>query len=154
MLTTAENSQVATVSRDSIMQIQSMMMAMPQAPGMDTNHYFAGGMYCRKMLIPAGHVIVGKTHKSEHFFIGCAGVLMVAGQGENYILNPGDVIVSPIGTKRAITALTDVIAMTIHKTDITTIDDLEAELVEDELSMFDVNNQPKASASLALGNGE
>lgn len=124
--------------------LHATMLRMPQAPGMKTDHTFAGGMYCRRIEIPAGTAIVSKVHKTEHLFIGVSGRLQVAGQGPDYILGPGDVIPSPVGTKRAVLALTDVVCMTIHKTDLQSEDGLEEELMEaDEYSLYDVNNQPK-----------
>ena len=133
------------VPRERVMDLQSAMMEMPQAPGMPTSHFFAGGMYCRRIEIPKGTVVVSKVHKTEHFFIGCVGELQVAGQGETYIIGPGDIVPSPIGTKRVVLALTDVVVLTVHKTDKTVADEeLEAEMIEiDPLSKYDVNNQPK-----------
>lgn len=121
------------------------MSELPQAPGMETSHHFAGGMYCRRIEIPKGTLIVSKVHKTEHLFIGCSGILEVAGQGENYTLKSGDIIKSDIGTKRVVFAVTDVVCLTIHKTDKTKADEsLEEELIEvDPLSKYDVNNQPK-----------
>lgn len=125
--------------------LHAIMLQMPQAPGMKTEHAFAGGMYCRRIEIPAGIAIVSKVHKTEHLFIGVSGHLQVAGQGPTYILGPGDVIPSPVGTKRAVLALTDVVCMTIHKTELTSVDGLEEELMEvDKASLYDFNNQPKA----------
>ena len=134
-----------TASMDQIVALQEIMMEMPQVPGMDTTHHFAGGMYCRRIVIPKDTVVVSKVHKTEHLFIGCVGQLSVAGQGENYIIGPGDIVPSPVGTKRVVHALTDVVVLTVHKTEKTVADDeLEAELIEvDPLSKYDVNNQPK-----------
>lgn len=127
--------------------LHSAMLQMPQAPGMKTEHIFAGGMYCRRIEIPAGTAIVSKVHKTEHLFIGVSGQLQVAGQGPTYTLGPGDVIPSPVGTKRAVLALTDVVVMTVHKTDCQSEDGLEEELMEDTGdALYDVNNQPKAGA--------
>lgn len=133
------------IPRDEVLAFQEMMMQMPQAPGMTTDHCFAGGMYCRKIFIPRGTVVVSRVHKTEHLFIGCIGELQVAGQGDNYVIRPGDVVPSPVGTKRIVHALTDVVVLTVHKTDKLTADeDLENEMVElDPLSKYDVNNQPK-----------
>ncbi len=132
------------VSRDAIDVLHKSMMEMPQAPGMDTRHFFAGGMYCRRMEIPAGTAIVSKVHKTEHLFIGCQGALAVSGQGENYVLTPGDVVPSVIGTKRAVYAINDVICMTVHRTEKMSTDGLEDEMmVVDEMSLYDVNNNPK-----------
>lgn len=136
--------QPAVVSRDSVDALQQAMAVMPQAPGMTTEHYFAGGMYCRRIAIPKGIVIVSKVHKTEHLFIGCIGELAVAGQGGNYTVRPGDIIPSPVGTKRVVVALSDVVVLTIHRTDVVSVDDLEAALMEeDPLALYDVNNQPK-----------
>lgn len=146
MLATIDSARLpSVVDREKVQTLQNVMAEMPQAPSMDTNHYFAGGMYCRKIAIPRGTVVVSKVHKTEHLFIGCIGELEVAGQGETYTLKPGDVVQSPIGTKRVVLALTDVVVLTVHKTDKTSADEeLEAEMVEiDSLSKYDVNNQLK-----------
>jgi len=146
MLTTGQSNEIqeTRATRESVEALQSAMVELPQAPGMDTTHFFGGGMYCRRIAIPAGRVIVSKVHSTEHMFIGCVGELMVAGQGENYTLSPGDVIVSPIGTKRVVFSVTDVVVMTVHKTDKTSVDALEEELMHDDgRSLYDVNNQPK-----------
>jgi quercetin dioxygenase-like cupin family protein len=133
------------VNRDQVSALQEIMSQMPQAPGMQTEHFFAGGMYCRRIAIPKHTLIVSKVHKTEHLFIGCVGELEVAGQGETYIIRPGDIVPSPVGTKRVVLALTDVIVLTVHKTDQQCANqDLEEELMqEDPLSMYDINNQPK-----------
>lgn len=139
------NSEVSRfVSRESIEATQSEMAKFPQSPGMTTTHFFAGGMYCRRIEIPEGALIVSKVHKTEHLFIGCVGSLFVAGQGSNFVLEAGDIVSSPIGTKRAVRALTDVVVLTVHKTDNTSIEELERELVEhDPEAMYDFSNQPK-----------
>jgi quercetin dioxygenase-like cupin family protein len=132
-------------TREKVTALQEIMSQMPQAPGMQTEHFFAGGMYCRRIAIPAHTLIVSKVHKTEHFFIGCVGELEVAGQGETYTIRPGDIVPSLVGTKRVVLALTDVVVLTVHKTDQQCADsELEKELMEeDPLSMYDINNQPK-----------
>lgn len=130
------------------------MSELPQAQGMETSHHFAGGMYCRRIEIPKGTLIASKVHKTEHLFIGCSGILEVAGQGENYTLRAGDIVKSEIGTKRVVFAITDVVCLTIHKTDKTKADEsLEEELIEiDPLSKYDFNNQPKAGVIVCNDN--
>ena len=136
--------ELAPSNQDAIQAMQDAMRAMPQAPAFKTEHVFFGGMYCRRMEIPKDSLIVSKVHKSDHLFIGCSGELVVAGQGEMYTLRAGDVIPSSIGTKRAVYALTDVICMTVHKTDKTSIDGLEDELMEADPSvLYDADNKPK-----------
>ncbi len=133
------------VTLPQMIALQKVMLDMPQAPGMTTTHHFAGGMYCRKIVIPKDTIVVSKVHKTEHFFIGCVGELTVAGQGETYVIRPGDIVPSPAGTKRVVHALTDVVVLTVHKTNKLSADsELEDELIEtDPLSKYDVNNQPR-----------
>ena len=59
-------------------------------------------------------------------------------------LTPGDIIESKSGTKRVTFALSDAIGITVHKTDKTDLDEIEAELIEpDELALFDSSNKLK-----------
>lgn len=142
---------VPTVTRSQVERLQDVMSEMPQAPGMLTEHFFAGGMYCRRMVIPAGNVIVSKVHKTEHLFIGISGELEVVGQGATYVLTAGSVIPSAIGTKRAVRALTEVVCMTIHKTDLLSTEGLEEALMEaDDRNLYDVNNQPKPGVLVGI----
>ena len=135
--------------RAQIVAAQEELSQLPQASGMATKHLFVAGLYCRHMFIPAGTIIVGKEHKTDHFLIGCSGTLLVIGQGDDYYLQPGDVIPSSEGTKRLVMALTDVVALNIHRTDRQSTDGLEEELMaRDPTALFDVNNQPKSEALL------
>ena len=134
----------AKATSEQILALQAAILDLPQVPELKTEHYVYNGMYCRKVHIPAGVAVVSKVHKTEHFFIGCAGSLHVSGQGDSYILSPGDVVKSEIGTKRAVFALDDVICMTLHRTDKTDIDDIFEEIViNDPNSPYDKDNKLK-----------
>lgn len=129
------------VSREKIDALQAQIVAMPQCEDMVTSHYFNGGMYCRKLWRPAGTVIVGKVHKEPHFFLCAAGEIIAWSETGMRHLMPGDVIESQPGTKRVTLALTDAIGITIHKTDKTDLDDIEADLLEPEpAALFDASN--------------
>jgi hypothetical protein len=139
-------------SASDVNDLAQAMMQMPQAPAMDTEHFFGGGMYCRKITIPAGRLIVSKVHGTEHFFVSCVGQLAVAGEGPNYVMTPGTVVVSSPGTKRVVYALTDVVVMTVHRTDKVDTDGLEEELMQDDGgSLYDVNNAPKPGVLCSMG---
>jgi hypothetical protein len=59
-------------------------------------------------------------------------------------LQAGDVVESKPGTKRVTLAVEDSIGITIHKTDKTDLDEIEAELIEpDTMALFDSNNNIK-----------
>ena len=130
-------------TREQIERLQSHMVGMPQAE-LQTEHYFSGGMYCRKLFRKAGTLIVGKVHKADHLFICVMGEIVAWSEGGMRTLKPGDVIESKPGTKRVTLALTDAIGMTVHKTDKTDLDEIEADLLEpDTTALFDSSNQLK-----------
>ena len=119
------------------------MVKLPQIE-VDTEHYFNGGMYCRKMFWRAGTLIVGKIHKSDHFFMCTSGEIIAWSEKGMITLKAGDVVESKAGTKRVTLAVKDSIGVTVHKTDKTDLDEIEAELIEfEEGCMYDSGNKIK-----------
>lgn len=121
------------------------MLKLPQMQ-LETSHFFADGMYCRYLPRPAGCLIVGKVHKKEHFYMVCTGTVVVTtDEGVRQITGP-KVLVSKPGTKRAVYALTDAVCLTVHRTDRVDLDEIEAELIEqDETALFDSANKLRLS---------
>ena len=109
-----------------------------------TSHTFHGGMYCRQVFRHAGALIVGKVHKKEHFYLIAGGtVAITTDDGVQFVTGP-HLLCSKPGTKRAVYAETDALCMTFHRVDSTTVEDAEAELVEDDPNaMFSVGNRVK-----------
>ena len=119
------------------------MVTMPQAE-LVTEHQFSPGMYMRKLFRPAGTLIVGKVHKQPHFFLCAKGEIIAWTESGMKRLQAGDVIESKPGTKRVTLAVTDAIGITIHRTDKTDLDEIEAELIEpDPSALFDARNKLK-----------
>ena len=134
-----------TPSLEQINRLQAEMVKMPQIE-LPTEHYFAGGMYCRKVFRPAGTTIVGKVHKKAHLFLCAKGQILAWSETGMRTLNAGDVVESQPGTKRVTYAVEDSIGVTFHVTDKTDLDDIESELVEfDEAALFDATNKLKLS---------
>ena len=130
-------------SKEQIEKLQAEMVKMPQAE-LQTDHYFSEGMYCRKLTRPAGTLIVGKVHKKPHFFLCAKGEIIAWTESGMRTLQPGDIIESQPGTKRVTYAISDAIGITVHKTDKTDLDEIEAELIEpDETALFDSSNKLK-----------
>ena len=135
------------VSREQVERLQGEMLSMPQAE-LTTEHSFSLGMYMRKVFRPAGTLIVGKVHKEPHFFLCAKGEIIAWTENGIKKLQAGDVVESKPGTKRVTLATMDSIGITIHKTDKTDLDEIEAELVEpDETSLFDSGNKLKQIVS-------
>ena len=131
------------VSREQVERLQTEMALMPQAE-LTTEHYFSLGMYMRKVFRPAGTLIVGKVHKEPHFFLCAKGEIIAWTESGMKRLQAGDVVESKPGTKRVTLAVTDAIGITIHRTDKTDLDEIEAELIEpDTTALFDANNDIK-----------
>lgn len=131
---------------EQIERLQREMVNMPQ-PELLTEHYFSGGMYCRKLTRPAGTLIVGKVHKKDHFFMCAKGQIIAWSEKGMVTLNAGDVLASKAGTKRVTLAVTDAIGITFHKTNKLNLDKIEKELIEpDELALYDAHNKLKVEA--------
>ena len=142
-------------SREQIEQLQAEMVKMPQAD-LQTEHYFSeSGMYCRKVFRPAGTLIVGKVHKHHHLFLCAMGEIIAWTENGMKRLQAGDVVESNPGTKRVTLAVSDAIGITIHRTDKTDLDEIEAELVEpDNTALFDSSNLLKIAGEMKALQGE
>ena len=128
-------------SKEQIDRLQAEMVKLPQME-LETEHYFSGGMYCRKLIRPAGTLIVGKVHLKDHFFLCAKGEIIAWSEKGMKTLKAGDIIESKAGTKRVTYAVMDSIGITFHKTDKTDLDDIEAELIEPDLTaLFDSSNK-------------
>lgn len=127
--------------RQKVERVQEQLAALPQYEP-KTTHRFHSGIYCREVWREAGVMVVGKVHKKEHFYLIVSGTVCISdGIGEPQRFTGPHMIESMPGTKRAVFAETDVLCMTFHRTDATTAEAAEAELVEDdESSMYGPGN--------------
>jgi len=137
-------------SLEQIEKLQHEMLQMPAselqaaADSMQTEHYFHGGMYARKLSRLAGTLIVGKVHKQDHYFLCAKGEIIAWSEKGMIHLHAGDIIESKPGTKRVTLAVTDAIGITFHKTDKTDLNEIEKEMIEpDDLALFDSSNNLK-----------
>lgn len=89
--------------------------------------------------------MVGKVHKHEHFcFILSGEITIVSDEKRERIAAPAIFVSSP-GAKRAGYAHEECTFVTVHRTELTDLKELEAALVEpDETALFDERNQLKA----------
>lgn len=137
----------AAPSREKLEHLQRMMIAAissgeVEVPEIRTEHFQVPGMYCRKVWRQAGAWIVGKVHKSPHFFMCAEGEIIAWTDAGMKTLLPGDVIECKPGTKRVTFAVKDSVGITIHKTENTDLDKIEKELIEpDEMSLFNSKNE-------------
>lgn len=129
--------------RDRVLALQSALVQMPQYEPI-TEHYFHGGMYCRKVFRHADVTVVGKVHKKEHFYLVVSGTVAVTTDDGVQVITGPHLLCSKPGTKRVVYSVTDAVCMTFHRTDSTNVEDAEEELVEhDPASMFTIGNKLK-----------
>jgi quercetin dioxygenase-like cupin family protein len=132
-------------NKEEIGRLQEEISKMPQADGMITDHFFADGMYSRRVFRKAGTLIVGKVHLKDHFFICTKGEIIAWTENGMKKLSAGDIIECKSGTKRVTLATMDSIGTTVHRTNKTDLDEIEAELIEpDETALFDSSNKLKS----------
>ena len=96
-----------------------------------TTHRFAGGIYARELTIPAGAMLTGKIHKTEHLNIISKGDITVfsADEGTRRIKAPFAFVSKP-GARRIGYAHEETVWTCIHATTETDLDKLEALLIE------------------------
>lgn len=122
--------------RSAIHALQDIMLDIPEGERIDvdemTSHHFAPGVYARQYFIPAGSVVIGKIHKTEHFNIICKGKCSVSTEDGPMILEGPCVTVSRAGVKKAVYAFEDTTWITIHVTEETDPDKIEKEVIAND----------------------
>ena len=123
--------ELQTPLRERVEALQAEVSKLPQYEP-ETKHYFHGGMYCREVFREAGVLVVGAVHKKEHFYLIVSGtVAITTDDGAEEVIGP-HLFMSKPGTKRAVYAVTDARCMTFHAIGAKTVEEAEAELVEEE----------------------
>ena len=103
----------AAVGRDRIYRLEAALRSMPQVD-CPVRNLFADGLYVREMTLPAGTVIVGALHKTEHVTIISKGrVRVVRPDGMEEFTAPAMFISQP-GAKNAVHVIEDSAWTTIH----------------------------------------
>lgn len=101
-------------------------------------HTFAPGCYAREMTIPEGQAIIGKIHRHAHvnvISLGRARVLSEFGVEE---LQAPCTFTSQPGIKRVVLALEDTVWTTIHVTDETDLEKIEAHVIASDYSDIEI----------------
>ena len=108
-------------------KLEAMLPELRALPQLDCKekHYFGPGLYVREVTMPAGAVIVGKPHKTEHLCVMLQGHMRVKGEdGEVVELKAPTTFVAKPGRKVAY-ILETVVFQNIFATEETDIEKLE-----------------------------
>ena len=112
-----------------VQSLEEMILAAPQVE-LNTTHALSGGMYARTIFIPAGTVLTGATHKTDHLNIVCGDISVTTDEGMRRMTGY-HVLTTKSGMKRAGFAHADTMWTTVCKTDQIELEAIENELVEE-----------------------
>lgn len=117
-------------TREAVVRLIDHMRTMEQTE-CPLKHHFSPGVYLREIFMPAGTVVVGRVHKTEHFNILVQGAcLIVHDDGTREELRAPRVFVSKAGVQKVLYILEDMIWMTTHPSEETDLEKLEVLLVD------------------------
>ncbi len=126
---TPDNNSISPMTRrEKIEALEAEMLKLPQID-IPPKHHFAKGLYAREIFIPAGTLLVGKIHKSEHLNIILKGDISVITEWGMERIKAPHAMVSKSGTKKVGYAHKDTTYITIHATEETDAEKLEEELI-------------------------
>lgn len=135
-------------------KIAALVEGFGQMPQVECplKHYFAPGTYIREIFMPAGLVVIGKIHKTEHFNIiqkGC--VSLFGADGSREVLRGPMTFVSKPGVQKVLYIHEDTVWSTVHITEERDLERLEAALIEPHSSYpkFDRTAEREAIAQAA-----
>lgn len=115
----------AKTNRAKVLALEARMRELPQVE-IETIHHFAPGVYAREIRIPAGVLLTGMIHRTEHLSIISKGrMTVVSANAEKIEIEAPYTLLSKPGAKRAIYAHTDSVWTCIHPTTETDLDKLE-----------------------------
>lgn len=97
---------------------------------LNIQHYFCGGVYAKRMTLPANHYSTTHKHNFDHMSILASGAVVVLTDGKSTSYVAGDCIDIKAGIEHTIVALEDAIWFCIHATDITDPEKIDETLIE------------------------
>lgn len=120
-------------------KVEHLLYQVQEMPQVDcqTKHYFGPSLYVREVTMPAGAVVIGKPHKTEHLCVMLQGkMIVVDADGNKKELVAPLTFVGSTGRKVAYILETTVF-QNIYATDETDIEKLENMLVDNTQPMLE-----------------
>lgn len=121
--------------RSGIEQIEKVLISAFDSPDSmfkeiecPLHHAFAPGIYLRTIKMPAGSVIVGAEHRTEHFNIVHRGRAEVMIDGIIEEITAPCVFVSKPGIRKVLYIKEDMEWSTVHATDLTDPEEIERQI--------------------------
>lgn len=118
------------ITRSHVAHLVRELAKVPQTD-CPVKHHFAPGVYLREIFMPAGTVVIGKIHKTEHFNIIERGRCAIRhDDGRVEVLEAPLTFVSRAGVQKVLYIIEDTVWKTIHVTPETDLKQLELGLIE------------------------
>jgi len=117
--------------REKVAYLVQECKKLANQPECPVTHRFAPGVYLREIFMPAGSLVIGKIHKTEHFNIiekGCCVIFHDDGRRE--VLRAPMTFVSKAGIQKLLYIEEDTVWKTVHVTGETDLVKLEEILIE------------------------
>lgn len=115
-------------TRERVFAMEREMLKHEQLD-LPVKHHFSQGVYARELFIPKGTLLTGKIHKYAQLNILSQGELSVLTEEGIVRVKAPFTVVSPPGTKRIAYAHEDSVWTTVHGTDETDLDKIEAHYI-------------------------
>jgi hypothetical protein len=126
-LTAPDAATPAEALQSQIDTIERVFRDLPQAE-ISTEHWIAGGLYCRRITIPRGVFAVGALHLKDHVSVMVSGRMRVLTEAGMEELAGHHVWTPKPGLRRVGFAYEDTVWLTVHRTDAATVEAAEDEL--------------------------
>lgn len=114
--------------RQKVLSMEAFMLEQPQVE-IPVRHHFCNGIYAREITAPAGVIMTGMVHKTEHLNIMSKGEVSVMTEDGIMRFKAPCTFVSRPGTKRIGYVHEEMVWTTIHATTETDLEKIEADLV-------------------------
>lgn len=143
------------VTREEILELEALMveLAREQQPDLElgctdalapVKHHFAPGLYAREIFLPAGLRIVGKIHKTSHLMTVCKGSGIIWNEFGSYEFQAPTTHLTRPGAKNVVWTREDTVIVTYHPTNLTSVADIEREIIAQSYEEFDaLYQEPK-----------
>jgi quercetin dioxygenase-like cupin family protein len=128
-----------TEMRQQLAALERAITAYLPPVEMKVVHHFSKGVYARELHIPKGTVLTGHIHKHQNLNIMSKGDMTVLTEDGPVRVQAPFTIVSPAGTKRAAYAHEDTIWTTVHGTDLTDVDEIEAAFICHDFDQYQLH---------------
>ncbi len=127
-LTEIHNNQIKSPDGmcEKIMRLEHYVIENMEPAKIRWVHRFVPGVYSREMIVPPNTLITGALHKTEHISIFIEGKMFVPDvNGSTVVLSGPQIEIGQPGSKRAGITITECRWLTVHPTDLKTVEECE-----------------------------